>query len=61
MVESALEPYDIQALIPLIEDAGGVVTNWSGGDPQNGGQVVAAATPELHEAALKILKSAAQS
>ncbi|MBO6679350.1 histidinol-phosphatase [Parvibaculum sp.] len=59
VVESALEPYDIQALIPLIENAGGVVTRWDGGDAQNGGQVVAAATPELHEAALKILRQAA--
>lgn len=60
VVESSLQPYDIQALIPVIENAGGVVTSWSGGDPQMGGQVVAAATPELHEAALKILRGAAQ-
>lgn len=61
VIESGLEPYDIQALIPIIEQAGGVVTNWAGGDPQNGGQVIAAATPELHAQALKILKSAADS
>ncbi len=59
VVESSLQPYDIQALIPVVENAGGVVTTWSGKDPQQGGQVVAAATPELHAAALEILKPAA--
>lgn len=59
VIESGLQPYDIQALIPVIENAGGVVTNWAGGDAQNGGQVVAAATYELHEQALKILEPAA--
>lgn len=59
VVESALEAYDIQALIPIVENAGGIVTDWKGGDPQAGGQVIAAATPELHKAALEILKPAA--
>ena len=59
VVESSLQPYDIQALIPIIENAGGVVTSWSGGDAQQGGQVVAAANAELHAAALEILAPAA--
>lgn len=58
VVESSLQPYDIQALIPIIENAGGVVTSWTGGDPQMGGHVVAAATAELHAAALEILSKA---
>lgn len=58
VVESSLQPYDIQALIPIIEQAGGIVTTWTGGDPQMGGHVVAAATPELHAAALEILSKA---
>lgn len=58
VVETALEAYDIQALIPIIENAGGIVTDWQGGDPQAGGNVVAAATPELHKAALEILSQA---
>lgn len=58
VVESALQPYDIQALIPIIENAGGLVTSWTGEDPQMGGHVVAAATPELHAAALEILSKA---
>ena len=30
-IETGLQAYDIQALIPLIENAGGVVSNWEGG------------------------------
>ncbi len=55
VIESGLEAYDIQALIPLVEGAGGVVTNWTGGTAANGGQVVASATQELHEKILTLL------
>lgn len=58
VVEFSLQPYDIQAMMPIIENAGGVVTDWAGGDPQMGGNVVAAATPELHEATLALLSQA---
>ena len=58
VVESSLKPYDIQALMPLVQAAGGIVTDWSGGDCQNGGQVIAAATPALHEAAMSVLNGA---
>ncbi len=52
-----LQPYDIVGLIPLIEAAGGVVTRWDGGPAETGGNVIAAATPALHEAALAKLNS----
>ena len=55
VVESGLAPYDIQALIPIVQAAGGLVTDWQGGDAQHGGQVIAASTPTLHEAALSVL------
>jgi len=58
VVEASLQPYDIQAMIPIIENAGGIVTSWTGGDPQMGGHVVAAATHELHAAALERLQPA---
>lgn len=58
VVESSLKPYDIQALMPLIQAAGGVVTDWQGGDAQHGGQVIAAATPALHAAAISVLNGA---
>ena len=59
VVESALKAWDVQALIPIIEGAGGVMTTWSGGDPQEGGQVVASGDERLHAALLKILAKAA--
>ena len=43
VVEVGLQSYDIVALIPIIEKAGGVVTNWDGGPAENGGEIVAAA------------------
>ncbi len=60
VVEAGLSAYDIQALIPIVESAGGVVTDWHGGSPVNGGQVVAAATHKLHAQALSILAPAAR-
>jgi histidinol phosphatase-like enzyme (inositol monophosphatase family) len=54
VVESSLQPYDIVALIPIVEAAGGVITNRSGASPLAGGFVIAAATPELHAEALTL-------
>jgi myo-inositol-1(or 4)-monophosphatase len=55
VVESALKPWDIQALIPIIESAGGVVTDWRGGSAAGGGRVVAAGDAALHDALLQLL------
>ncbi len=55
VVEVGLQSYDIVALIPIIEKAGGKVTNWDGGPAENGGEIVAAGSPDLHDAALKLL------
>lgn len=52
IVESGLAPYDIAPLIPLIKGAGGVISTWDGGPANLGGKIIAAASPELHEAAL---------
>ncbi|SKA12518.1 histidinol-phosphatase [Consotaella salsifontis] len=57
VVEPGLQPYDIVALVPIIEAAGGVITTFSGGRPEAGGDVIAAATPALHEAAMALLAS----
>lgn len=59
VVEADLKPYDIAALIPVVEGAGGVVSNWRGGPAHNGGQVIAAGDPVLHAQALEILAQAA--
>ena len=55
VADPGLKPYDIVALIPIIERAGGVVTTFAGKRAENGGDILAAATPELHQAAMEIL------
>ena len=57
VVEAGLKPYDIVALIPVIEGAGGVVTTWDGGSAANGGRIVATGDPRLHEAVLRELRT----
>jgi myo-inositol-1(or 4)-monophosphatase len=48
VVEAGLKPHDIVPLIPVIEGAGGIVTDWEGGDPHQGGRILAAAGAVLH-------------
>ncbi|MEP0155957.1 histidinol-phosphatase [Pseudophaeobacter sp.] len=55
VIEAGLNAYDIQAPIAVIEAAGGRVTDWQGGPVHEGGRALAAATPELHAAALQRL------
>ena len=56
VVEGQLKSYDIVPLIPVLEGAGCIVTDWKGRRPLSGGYVVAAATAELHAAALALLE-----
>jgi myo-inositol-1(or 4)-monophosphatase len=54
VVEASLKRHDFSALVPIVEGAGGVISDWRG-EPLGGqerGRVIAAATPELHAAAL---------
>ena len=55
VIEAGLNAYDIAALIPIVERAGGVFTNWQGGSPAQGGQVLVAANSQLHTEALGLL------
>jgi myo-inositol-1(or 4)-monophosphatase len=55
VIESGLNAFDIVPLIPILEGAGAVVTDWQGRRVLQGGSVVAAATPELHSTVLEIL------
>ncbi|WP_147181016.1 MULTISPECIES: histidinol-phosphatase [Alphaproteobacteria] len=57
VIETVLKPYDVGALIPLIEQAGGVITTWEGGRPEGGGSVVAAGSAALHAQAMDILRA----
>ncbi len=55
VVETRLNPYDIVAMIPIIENAGGVVRTWDGGRPEGGGNIVAAASEALCEQAMAVM------
>lgn len=57
VVESGLQPYDIVALVPIIEGAGGIVTTWDGGSPAAGGNVVATGDRRLHKLVLERLNA----
>lgn len=55
VAETGLKMHDIAPLVPIITGAGGIVTDWKGGPPANGGRIVAAGDSVLHGAALEIL------
>jgi fructose-1,6-bisphosphatase/inositol monophosphatase family enzyme len=59
VVEAGLQPFDIQALIPLIGGAGGVVTSRDGGDAQHGGTVVTCGDRAPHARLVERLRHAA--
>jgi myo-inositol-1(or 4)-monophosphatase len=56
VIESGLNPYDIVALIPIVEGAGGIITTWDGRPATKGGAIIAAGDRRTHEAALALLK-----
>ena len=55
VVESKLFIYDIAALIPIIKNAGGLMTNWQGGCAAQGGQILACANKHIHDQAIALL------
>jgi histidinol phosphatase-like enzyme (inositol monophosphatase family) len=57
VVDYDLKPYDYLPIVPIVEAAGGIMTDWSGRALGLGsdGTVVAAATPEIHRAMLDLL------
>jgi histidinol phosphatase-like enzyme (inositol monophosphatase family) len=56
VIEAGLNAYDVQGPIAVIEAAGGIVTDWTGGAVHQGGRVLAAANAQLHAQALAILE-----
>lgn len=57
-LDGGLNPYDIAALIPIVQGAGGVVARLDGDNPALGGWVLAAANAQLLQDARKILDPA---
>ena len=70
IVEADLKPYDYMALVPIIKGAGGVFTDWKGGElrwegsqealaaGEYQGEVIAAGDGATHAAAIERMKSA---
>lgn len=48
VVEAGLKPWDVQALIPIVQGAGGVITDWSGGPADRAAEVIIAGNVALH-------------
>jgi myo-inositol-1(or 4)-monophosphatase len=55
VIEAGLKAYDVMALIPIIENAGGEITTWEGEPALKGGRVIAAGDARAHRQALRLL------
>ena len=55
VVEAKLKPWDVAPLAPIIEGAGGVVSDWDGKPFTLGADIVASGDLRVHADALKIL------
>jgi fructose-1,6-bisphosphatase/inositol monophosphatase family enzyme len=58
VVECGLKPHDYNALIPVVRGAGGLIGDWRGGSDLASGKLIAAATPQLYEAAVAVMQLA---
>ncbi|MBO6580799.1 MAG: histidinol-phosphatase [Thalassospira sp.] len=60
VVEIGLQAYDFCALVPVVEGAGGVMTDWSGNplDIDSAGDVVASGDARCHQDVLATIKAA---
>ncbi len=54
MIDPIMSIWDTVALIPIVKGAGGVITDYKGGDPTQGTSIIAA-SPELHSKVINIL------
>ena len=59
VAESGLKVWDWSALVPVIEAAGGAVSNWRGETPDGTGQILAVGDVGIREQALVTLRRAA--
>lgn len=59
VIEAGLQSYDVAAPIAVVQAAGGIVTDWTGGPAHQGGRIIAAGSAALHGQALELLAMAA--
>jgi myo-inositol-1(or 4)-monophosphatase len=57
IIEANFNRWDVAALIPLVEGAGGMITSWDGGDCRDGKSILACGDRRVHEEAIKLLKN----
>jgi myo-inositol-1(or 4)-monophosphatase len=57
VIEANFQAWDVAALIPLVEGAGGIITDWNGGSAQSGKSILATGDRRIHDAALALLKA----
>jgi len=57
IIEAELKHWDVAALIPVIENAGGIVTDWEGRAVRDGGRIVAAGDARAHAEVLALLRA----
>lgn len=57
VVDCNLQPYDFLPVVPVVEGAGGIITDWQGRPLtlESDGRVAASASPALHRQVLEIL------
>jgi myo-inositol-1(or 4)-monophosphatase len=55
VIDTSMKPYDIVALVPIIEGAGGVVSTWDGDNAAKGGRILAAGDRAVHDEARRLL------
>ena len=55
-LDPIMNPWDIAALVPIIQGSGGTISDWQGGAAYPAESTVAAATAELHASVLATLK-----
>lgn len=60
-IDAGLKPHDYLPVIPVIESAGGVITDWSGAalDAKSAGDVIISANQTLHAQGLALLQGQA--
>jgi len=57
VLEASLKPYDFCAMVPIVEGAGGIATDWQGSalDLSSDGRILVAGDRSAHQAAMALL------
>lgn len=58
IIESGLKPHDFCAVVPIIENAGGIITDWQGNKLtiSSDGDIIACGDKKIHEQVLSMLR-----